>query len=99
MAGWAILPPKEAGGGAARVRVAGGEAELRAEPEGDIKSSATPVRNSSPETSTPGRSWQQLGAASALGPAKNDIGWVTVSCRIWVLPLAQHNRTSLQWLP
>lgn len=86
MAGWAILPPKEAGGRAARVMVAGGEAELRAEAEGDIKSSTTPVRNSSPETSTSGRRWQQLGAASALGPAKNDAGWVTVSCRICVLP-------------
>lgn len=88
MAGWAILPPKEAGGWAARVMVAGGEAELRAEPEGDIKSSTTPVRNSSPETSTSGRRWQQLGTASALGPAKNDAGYVTMSCRIWVLPLA-----------
>lgn len=99
MAGWAILPPKEAGGGAARVIVAGGEAELRAEPEGDIKSSTTPVQNSSPETSTSGRRWQQLGTASALEPAKNDAGWVTVSCRICVLPLAQHNLTSLQWRP
>lgn len=41
MAGQANLPPGEAGGGAARVTVAGGEVGFRAELAGDAQSSTT----------------------------------------------------------
>lgn len=74
MAGWAILPPKEAGGGAARVMVAGGEAELRAEPEGDIKSSTTPVRTAHLKPALlaeGGSSWGQL---QLLGQQRTMLG-------------------------
>lgn len=74
MAGLAILPPGEAGAGAARMTVAGGEVELKAEPEGDTKSSTTPGQNSLPETSSSGRRWRQEGSASALEQAKNSVG-------------------------
>ena len=93
MAGLAILPPREAGGGAVRVTVAGGEVGFRAEPEGDAQSPITPGQNSSSGTHTSGRKWQQLGTVSGLEQA--NVGWVIGSCHLCGLPLAAHHVTSL----
>lgn len=70
-----ILPPWEAGGGAARVTAAGGVSGLSLKETQQI--TQDPGQNSSPGTSPSGSRWQQLGAIAALEQAKNCVGQVT----------------------
>lgn len=65
MAGLAILPPGEAGGGAARVTVAGGEVGFRAEPAGDTQSSTTLGRTAHLEPAPPAE-----GGSTGEAPAR-----------------------------
>lgn len=88
MAGQAILPPGEAGGGASRVTVTGGEVGVRAEPAGDTRSSTTLGRMSIWNQHL----WQKVVAAGEA-PAPE---WVTGSCSICRLSLTADHLTSLQ---
>ena len=67
-----ILPPWEAGGGAARVTAGGGVSGLSLKETQQI--TQDPGQNSSPGTSPSGSRWQQLGATAALEQAMICVG-------------------------